>query len=335
MIEPLTGGLKSQMVSRVQMTLDSVVKIDTKELKSHKSLMEMVNKKYEKTFPEILQLKKIDNKKFILIMEQMRKFEPFLNYIYQSNTNNNQLKILTQKAFDYIRNVHRTPIKSNNRLQTTRNPYSTRIKSKIDQVVKTDPPLAKMLTKNGVINGVKIRSINSTLFKKVNKWLINDLKNVELTLTHGDSHLGNILFRGRGFGYSCRLIDPNPLIGISDPIYDFGKLLHWVEEVGWAKFQPKKCSSVWKTSKNSWTLDYSVIREPLTVKRRRKIVMDNTMEFLNKTKFLGDWQKRLKISLASSHLGLAAILIELNQETRKKICFCSCNTVISRKCKLK
>lgn len=309
-VNPINGGLKSNFVGHIRIDVNTVVKTHSEELKLHKILMEKVNdnKNSVKVFPEIVQLIELNKDLYIMLMEELLKFETFLELIYSKNLKYNELEKLIFKTMERISIIHRTKIEENINFPVNTNPYNKRIKEKINQILKLDKDLDKTKNLNGIINNKDVLPI-SELLTKLQSWLKTDLVNLDPRLVHGDYHLGNILFRPRGRGFSCLTIDPNPLIGISDPIYDFGKLLHWIDIVGWAKYKPEYCKSDWSSTKNKWELNYRLNNEPRSVKHRRETtdkILKKHLEHYS-VKFCGDWEKRLNISLASAHLGLAVI----------------------------
>lgn len=319
-MDRFTGGLKSDYVGHVRIDVNTVIKTHSSELELHKALMEEVNKN-EKVFPEVLQLTKLDDGLYIMLMEELVKYDTFLKFIYDKNLSDKELEKLTTKALEKLSIIHNTETKNLNNLSVNSNPYYERIKGKINDVFKSDKELKQLKILKCKINNKEVLSV-SEILKQLKNWLKKDLINNNLQLAHGDYHLANILFRPRGKGYSCLTIDPNPLIGVSDPIYDFGKLLHWIDIVGWAKHKPENCKSEYKLTKGNIEINYWLENEPKSVKHRRDAVYKLVINHLNKNSsaLCGDWEKRLKISLASSHLGLAAIFNKPeNTEVRRFI----------------
>lgn len=318
---PKTAGLKSNFVGHIRIDVNTIVKIHTEELNLHKSLMEKVNSQIpnKKIFPNILQVTKINDSKYIMLMEELLKHESFLTYIYVKATKQTELEILTKKVLENLSIIHETPILVSDNFKSNRNPYYKRIKEKIYEILSNDKELSIMDKHNGRINNNYIISIESML-SNLNSWLKDNIQDIKLSLNHGDYHLENILFRPRGRGYSCLTIDPNPLVGESDPLYDFGKLLHWIDIVGWAKYKPVNCKAIFNISESSWEIEYYLEKEPKSVKKRRHIVWDIVLSHLkmNSNKFSNKWDRLLNVSLASSHLGFASILKgEENKEVRR------------------
>ncbi|MBX2990096.1 MAG: phosphotransferase [Bacteroidetes bacterium] len=310
-IEQLGEGFKADFVGTVRTDVHTVVKLGTDELKLHKALIELVNSQYPRTFPDVLHIDVLDDVRFVLLMEQMRKFKSFSKYLYNEATEVAVLNRLVDKAISAIKNVHKTTVRIKSRIGTSVDPYTKRIDSKLRAILKADEALSSIMSEPGYVNGKKVPPLNNTL-KTVKARLQADLPKLRMNLVHGDPHLGNILFRKRGHGFSCFLIDPNPLIGMSDPIYDFGKLLHWMQPVGWVARNPKSCHSRWipPSRKSRWVLDIHLSDIPKAAELRRKRVEQYTLDKIEEQRE-GDWDNweyRLRVSVASAHLGLAEIM---------------------------
>jgi hypothetical protein len=108
------------------------------------------------------------------------------------------------------------------------------------------------------------------------------------------------------------LIDPNPEIGFSQPLYDIGKLLHWVEPVGWAQVTPQACEAEWhaRVGRGRWSLNAWVEGVSRAAEQRRKYIEERVNELANA--YRGGYGVRftpmLALARASAHVGLAALL---------------------------
>jgi hypothetical protein len=122
------------------------------------------------------------------------------------------------------------------------------------------------------------------------------------------------MLRRRGpNGFSVRLIDPNPTVGFSHPLYDVGKLLHWTESVGWIKYgrdlKKKSCNASWRTGPGGWRLNARITPLSEAAERRRIFVEEKVRHFAGT--YRKDYGPRfdamLALSTASAHVGLAAL----------------------------
>ena len=113
---------------------------------------------------------------------------------------------------------------------------------------------------------------------------------------------------------SARLIDPNPTLGITDPAYDYGKFLHFLEPVGWVRARPESCSARWTAPRGGgrWCLDAEMQNLP----RRREMARSAMEADIHRAaeRSLGahdsDWKRALGVATASAHLGLARLAAE-------------------------
>lgn len=158
-----------------------------------------------------------------------------------------------------------------------------------------------------VCMGVECRPLEETL-QACEKWVADQLPKIEPALLHGDPHLGNVFLSSEG---RARFIDPNPEACIGDPMYDYGKLLHWIEPVGWAAVDPRVCMSRLiggGSGRNpvpqltAWLSN----RVPTAPERRRRWAEEDFRE-----RFSGespDRRARLALATATAHVGLARLL---------------------------
>jgi len=135
-------------------------------------------------------------------------------------------------------------------LGVTHDPFSHRLRTKLREVLTMDPELTALWTHPGRVLGADCPPV-AQLLGKISRWTVRRKQRRGLALLHGDPHIGNILVRARPRSLSVRLIDPNTTVGFSDPAYDYGKLLHFLEPVGWCRARPDLCDSRWRFSRGS------------------------------------------------------------------------------------
>jgi hypothetical protein len=146
------------------------------------------------------------------------------------------------------------------------------------------------------------------LLDGVDAFLEKALADVPRTLCHGDLHLANVMARRRGRGFSVRLLDPNPIIGISDPLYDAGKLLHWSEPVGWLVAAPSLCRTHFRATAKGYELGAEVVGAPAGAERRREVFEATVRERLARVRRADPTRApRLEIATASAHVGMASL----------------------------
>lgn len=331
---PLTGGLKSKYVGGLRIDVNTVVKLGNEELKLHRLLMETVNKQFPRTFPQVLQLSEIAEGQLLLFMEQLSGYQSLLGLTYRRSMSMSRLTYLARRALDLVAAVHKTKVEIGTggaAFPSSPDPYSDRLERKLNAIINSDPALTIMLDYSGKVNGIPVPPLRN-LLQETSRWIKQDLKGIKLRLVHGDPHLGNVLARPRGSGFSCHLIDPNPMVGVSDPLYDYGKVLHWASPVGWAVVNPSKCRGTWRTGSSGWSMSSELIDIPMKAEDRRRHIEKSVWEFLNNSAILmeGDWRARIWISIASAHLGLASILRHGEQLQVRRFVLCQALTSLLR-----
>jgi len=164
-----------------------------------------------------------------------------------------------------------------------------------------------MLDAPGRVLGLACRPLGD-LLTRLEAWLVRAMPDVPRLLIHGDPHLRNVMVRHYGKGLSARFIDPNPDYGYTDPAYDFGKLLHFAEPVGWALARPAVCQGSWRSGRDGWTLDATLLAAPQAPERRRDFLEQEIHARIARLVWARDptWVARLHVARASAHLGLLA-----------------------------
>lgn len=305
--DKFSGGLKADLVGGLTLNVNAVMKLGGVELDMHEILMNEVNKARSNTFAEVLETISLDGDRRLLLMAQLRKYETLFNLVFGQKTTANSvfLKIL-DKAFDGLSAVHTSNLQ-NLGFKTTQNPYFKRIHDKLTSAITADPALTLMLDKSGIILGKYCPPLNN-LLDSLNVWLEEVMPAVPKVLIHGDPHLRNIMARGYGKGFAVRFIDPNPDFGFTDRAYDFGKLLHFAEPVGWALAQPSVCHSEWYSVDSKWSLE-AESASTKQAEQRRAYLEKEILARITSLNWKDDstWTARLHISRSSAHFGLLAL----------------------------
>lgn len=317
-----TGGLKAVTVGGLQIRLRAVLKLGGPELRHHRRVMDAVNARAPRTFVEVVHLQRLSPDRYLLLMEALGKSSPLLDYVYYRDTPDSDLRRLLDRVLAGVKAVHATPVARLERsgLQRRRDPFGPRIEDKLSATLAADPQLARMSQQPGSVMGAPCPPLDE-LLQQLAAWLPAALAPVELRLVHGDPHLRNVMVRRRGPGYSVRLIDPNPDVGISDPLYDLGKVLHWIEPVGWASAAPQHCRAAFGQTRGGWTLDAHLQGNSSAAERRRvhaQAHLDRRLQRL--LPGLGPLAgQRLQVSIAAAHLGFCAILDDPKEQAPRRL----------------
>jgi hypothetical protein len=236
-------------------------------------------------------------------MENLSGFESLQEMVFNQNTSQTNLSRIIGKTFSLLSHLH--SIDAIQGLPSTKSPFYSRLRTKISEAIESDQALQSLWRNPGQILGHPCPPLRE-IFPLFQNWLDKISNSSSSCLVHGDPHLANIMARRRGRGYSVRLIDPNPKIGISTPFYDYGKLLHWASEVGWAKAEPARCTCTFRSGK-TWTLSPELKEYSKSAETRRQHVFDEIHNNLAPFVMTRDAQALLHIATASSHVGLVSL----------------------------
>lgn len=311
--EPFSGGFRADLVGGLTIHVNAVLKLGGEELDRHQSFMRAVNGVRPQTFPDVLELVPLPDNKRLMLMEQLRGYGTVFDWIYARETGLDDLGKVLGKAIEAVAALHtlapgdpRAPA-----CRSTPDPYSGRFDNRLAIILAKMPELATIMERPGMVMGVPCPPI-SMLLARVKEWLAGPGRPTKLVLVHGDPHLRNTMVRRYGRGLKVRLIDPNPDIGFTDPLYDFGKLLHMASTVGYADVMPALCSSDWSTGTDTegWRLDARLTDPPTAVEERRRQVERRIGEVVERTlSATGESvAARTLIALASAHISLVATL---------------------------
>jgi len=314
--EIFSGGLKASLVGALRINVHAAMKLGDDELNRHATLIRFVNERWPRTFPGILDCFELGGGRVLLFMENLRGYKSLQDLVYIQHTPHADLQRIADHACKAVGSIHALNLKDMEPAlkgwPKNDDPFSTRLQSKIDDVVRTDPVLETVIKRAGVVNGFPCPPVIELLHKAA-KYCAEATSLSNVRLIHGDPHLANIMARRRGtYGYSVRLIDPNPEIGIAPPLYDIGKLLHWAEPVGWARVRNGEvCAARWASSASrGWRLDVNHDGSPKSAERRRITVEQTFQRFAEtyRSEHGALFSPMLHIAIASAHLGLAALV---------------------------
>lgn len=318
-----TGGLKSSLVGGLRIDVRAVLKLGGPDLVLHERLMQAVNQERRRTFPTVLDRVELDAGRQFLLLEDLHKYATVLHLVYhRSLTATAATRILdhTIGALLAIRETGRIRREVLADIPIQPEPFSRRLREKLHAVLEADPELQPLRDQPGQVVGVPCPPLNLIL-ENVECFLTKTASRLAPVLQHGDPHLGNIMVRARGHGWSVLLIDPNPEVGFSDPLYDVGKLLHWAEPVGWAQVKPEMCEAEWQCRKGGWTLNARCKPLSAAAERRRERLHAGLLERI--PRLLPDepessWRARLPLAIAAAHIGLAALFKEEDKRPARR-----------------
>ena len=308
--ETYSGGLKADLVGGLTLHVNAAIKLGGAELVIHASLMNAVNARRPGTFAEVLETVPLNGSRWLLLMAQLRKYETLFDLVFDRETTLAALKQALDKTFAGLASVHAIvsgTIPELGAFVETQDPYTSRVRSKLTATLKGDPALAPMLDTPGQVMGRACPPLGD-LLARLEAWLARAMPDVPRVLIHGDPHLRNVMVRHYGKGVAARFIDPNPDYGYTDPAYDFGKLLHFAEPVGWAVARPAVCRGSWCQGSGDWTLDAKLLAAPQAPERRRAFLEQEIHARIARLRWARDatWAARLHVARASAHLGLLA-----------------------------
>ncbi|MCX6926200.1 MAG: phosphotransferase [Verrucomicrobia bacterium] len=311
--QSLGGGLKASLVGGLRIDVHAVLKLGGADLGLHRELMTAVNRVRPRTFPEILDLVELGQGRKLLLMGNLRKHSTLLDLVYRDGLTDKDCESILHKVVEALLAVRKTGEPGKSRwpgIPTQTDPFTARLRSKLREVLKADPELKPILALPGRVMGVPCPPVEE-LLNRTGRFMAERAPRVTPVLQHGDPHLANIMARRYGKGYAVTLIDPNPEVGFTDPLYDAGKLFHWAEPVGWAHVASEVCRAEWRACRTGWELDAR--HEPpdaAAEQRRRKLValLKACLPRLVPGDSPAGLCHPLPLAIAAAHFGLAALL---------------------------
>jgi len=243
-------------------------------------------------------------------MEEVRG-ESALDLIFRSQTGMEDLTALLTMVQSRLNALHKLPVAAIPLdLVQTRDmvdPYTGRLRNKLRALTKLDQKLERIWTSPCEVFGLICSPLEPTL-KSIELWLRSQLVTLKPVFLHGDPHLGNIFCR-LGAKPKVRFIDPNADACFGDPIYDIGKVLHWIEAVGWAAYKPSLCHARLTNSRGKERIKLASWLSPRTsqaAEQRRQWAEKEFFRIFPVTRT--EDKARLFISVATAHAGLALLL---------------------------
>jgi len=328
-----SGGMKAKLVGELRIDFNLVLKLGDEELLGHQELMNAVNAGRPRTFPEVFELVHLDegkvpalerDERYVLLMEDFVGFHSVADRIYEKDTSLTDIDRLASKAIEWVLRVHRSGF---DRLPPRADPYTTRIIEKMEFIGTVMGEAAEWLNEAGTLVSDESLAGEASLcpsWPELQARLQAGLPGTwEPVPVHGDPHIGNVMVRRHGSrGWATRLIDPNTTVGLTDPLYDLGKLLHWADPVGWARVRGWHGDARLTQHADGWRLTEN--RSPLyNVRETRRARLYSRLR--ERQQRFGDWKdpgtaRRLQLSIASAHIGMAFLLATQLEERREQGC---------------
>lgn len=311
--EDFTGGLKATLVGGLTVHVNAALKLGGPELRLHAALMRAVNARRPSTFAEVLDAVPLgpEGKRYLLLMGELRKHNTLFDLVYTRGTALALIGQVLKKTLDGLAALHTVragDILDLAGLPICPDPFTPRIRPKLLAAISADQDLSPLLHHPGLTQGIACPPVYE-LLERLEEWLREVLPTTPRVLVHGDPHLRNVLVRSYGKGVVARFIDPNPDYGYTDPAYDFGKMLHFAEPVGWALARPEICRADWTVEKSGWSLDANTCLAAQAPERRRDFLEREIHKHIACTAWHNEptWEARLHVARASAHLGLLAL----------------------------
>lgn len=309
--EPFAGGFKSQLVGGLRIDVRAALKLGDRELELTSDLVACVNRLRPRTFAGVQALVDLGDSRRLAFMEELTGYETLLDRTYRRSTTRRDLSRILAKVFAGARAIGRAGRQTQNDLRglpTNRLVYVPRLRERFEKTLREDRGLRAIRTRQTVAAGESLPPLDHVL-AEAERWERDVLAETPRVLAHGDLHLGNIMTRRRGRGFSVRLIDPNPMVGFTDAMFDAGKLLHWAEPVGWAVVAPEACSAPLAEMRDSVRLDPLIAGVSGRAEQRRTWVEADIRRLLERMAWPDPAQTaRIELSVAAAHVGLAALL---------------------------
>jgi hypothetical protein len=201
-----------------------------------------------------------------MVMDHLRGFRSLLDAVFLQGTKPRQLRRAVARCLDCIDRLHAIPTDTSGLPQSgLEELFFLRTEASIDVMARRFPWFAEACEVGMQIevgsSWVGVDSVPSLLADLREKIPEPDYPAVVL---HGDPHLGNLMVRQYGQGFSARLIDPNPTWGSGDYLYDSGKLFHFAGASGAARLFSERVNAPVARQRGRWTLPEAQFQPPLS-----------------------------------------------------------------------
>lgn len=319
------GGLKSPLVGGMTINLGLSLKVGGEELDHCWRMFPAANAAAEErlgqhVFPTLHVLLEVEHDSYnrLLVMDHLRRYESLFDVVFKREANLDALERAVGRGLALLDIVHGLPEEATNDAAShTSDLYFRRIR---DSLVKLSGmlPWVQTARKKGLVvldEKTGERSDIPPLDELVEalEAKLPEPPVASDVVLHGDPHLGNLMLKRSGKGYSVRLIDPNPSWGTGDYLYDVGKLYHFACDVGLVRHDEKYANVVVETTSDipQVVLRGGIGDAPAAVQERMGVVAKALDKWLDqKAPLIGDEPKgpRFHIAVATSTIVTAPLL---------------------------
>lgn len=301
-VRPYGGGFMSDLVAGIEIHVPLVLKSgDERELVDACRLIERANASGTALFANSIGVRSLSHPpgSGLMVMEELTGFTPLLELVLSTREKEDAARRALANTAKKLTLLHAVPREG----PPVAAPYLERLRDKLRQAAARFPKLRALLKRPGRVNGVAVAAAE-VMLRRARRRFGAQLETLEATTVHGDPHLGNILTRRRGrHGQEVLFIDPKPHVGPTDRVYDFGKLMHWLEPLGWWVKAPERCTTRLAVSGARWSLTLRVPDSP--IERRRNKLERHLRDGALKRLLSPEETARLHLATASAHIGLA------------------------------
>ncbi len=320
------GGLKAELVGGLRIDVNAVLKVGDGSLLRDVDLIGAVNA-LESVFPQPLRVVELPRARHMMLMEQLTGYETLLSLTYQSGSPISLLQRVVEKAIRQVRLVHRVE------WDAAAGPglFRQRLRARLVEPVAKHDQLHAMATTPGRL---RVRANETWVTREcppLNKLVDVAVKRASArlrrcsSLQHGDPHLANILWRPYGKGVRVRLIDPNGSVGKTSPFYDYGKLVHFADPMGWVRVAPEACSCRFDVRKSgAWVLSSEYQPSSARAESRRQTVRAQIDQLFGDLIGCNGGLPAAAVGIAAAHSGLVPLI---EQEEPAKFGFAVAQTV--------
>lgn len=302
-VHALSGGVQGvEPPSRLTLAVSLVAKIGDQSLLEDAGMMAHVNSHAGILFPSVLKCEAVEGH-HVLVMSFVDNMFSVHKEIFGGHIGCDEAEKLAVEAVSTVSSIHSTPLW---REPSISDPYTRRLRNKINEAIARDTQLADLWTSAIEVGEELIPNLSSRL-EQIERWASAAVHGWRFVTLHGDPHIGNLLCSVRP-DTKVRPIDPNSAVSPGDVVYDAGKLIHWASAVGWAAFDPSAVTCEVRRRSGRIALC------PLLNERARADIeyVRQCYESATRAAIASRLQKseleRLPLSTATAHVGLARLL---------------------------
>lgn len=329
--DPFKDGIASEIVGRAKFEVSCVLKAGGEDIKQQIDFIKAFPA--ADIFPKILQ-EGHHNGKWICLMENLAGYKSFHEYVFRTATSSlHEIEAFLDYYYKWLKEILISFMKVNrpNLNDIYINPRlikrveEARAKLQSKSILVLSHNIEDLLSKRILFDGEEIPSFNELMQQiAIKDGQIQDLAPEFSTFLHGDAHPANIMLMRNPPHYSIKLIDPNPSLGgLGDYMYDQGKMLHWLDMMGYIVLERTSGERIVTPEKETETdtlkVHYKWLDpDKINLKGVRSLQTNAFHHAIENLKSLsndmGDsnWDKRLDLSMAAAYIGCLSRLEDPN-----------------------